>query len=344
MSHLPYFLQAKLGIPPPELPPRTETLKDDLEVEFGDISWSHAENGPANPIPVKDAVTFIGPATSPSAGFGSKYPDIAPIATQAAANLLRQKGYKVPIIPDSYDSTEDYSKDSYSESSQKRPKLDPEIEYMKSSSYNYEDISIINNAGDKVAELCSMSIDHPWILIRSTKCDVIKDIQDALKRDFALVELHDGSSTEPITELHDPSYTVSLTSGTGTGGGINPSTLFQMKRKGKVVAKALCTYQNGEMNNVGPTLELIEVAKKWRRHGLGSALMNFVEEFYADLFQPVLRSVHGRVLFSVCYVTNAHAARWFQDSHFFHDLDGMGEELGKMLYPPDDEGDENDDE
>ena len=105
-----------------------------------------------------------------------------------------------------------------------------------------------------------------------------------------------------------------------------------------IVTKALCSYQNGGMNSVGPTLEIIEAAKEWQRHGLGDALMRAIKCFYCTKFE----SHHSRILFSVCQVTNMYAGKWFMRIHHFRDLDGMGDELGKYLNTDEDESEDDD--
>lgn len=84
------------------------------------------------------------------------------------------------------------------------------------------------------------------------------------------------------------------------------------------------------MCSVGPTLELIEIAKEWRRHGLGAMLMEELENNFRDVFEKVIEA-KGSILFAICYVTNRYASQWFQNKLYFSDLDGMGEELGMRL-------------
>lgn len=61
--------------------------------------------------------------------------------------------------------------------------------------------------------------------------------------------------------------------------GSSPSTMFTMKCGGTTVGKAICSYENGEMDTVGSTLENVEVAREWRSQGLGVALMEAVEKY-----------------------------------------------------------------
>ena len=68
--------------------------------------------------------------------------------------------------------------------------------------------------------------------------------------------------------------------------GAYPSTLFTLRtREGTAVAKALCAYENEELGRAGPTIELLEVARPWRRAGLGSALLGAVEHFFEELLE-----------------------------------------------------------
>jgi hypothetical protein len=56
---------------------------------------------------------------------------------------------------------------------------------------------------------------------------------------------------------------------------------------------------------VGPTLELIETAKKWQRHGIGNALMYAIQSFYRAKFNQF----QSPVLFNVCHVINCQVGQ-----------------------------------
>jgi len=95
------------------------------------------------------------------------------------------------------------------------------------------------------------------------------------------------------------------------------------------VARALMTYANGEMSFVGPTLELFEVKRRWRRRGLGAALLAAIEKFVTDAVAP--RTVDRPCAsLSLC---NVVGEREFWDRAGFTWLD-FGEEAVKRLRVP----------
>jgi GNAT superfamily N-acetyltransferase len=327
------MLQEKLGIAPPRetTTPRTETLTADTPATFGAVNWNHCENGTATPVAKAGVTILMGPAVTAAAGADARFPAISSTILVHAANQLREDGgWVVQIIPDDY-VDEEKNKE---ERSAKRPKKeeeeeqDPEVRYMQSNSYGYAAIKIKDKSGNVVGRMTTHGMDHPWLCVVSTS-DIFTDFAlGKLGLSFAICSFMctEFTLTCPIGK---PGY--SLTGVTGVGDdSTNPSTLFLLKFGDKTVGKALCTYQNGEMGSVGPTLELIEIAKEWRRHGLGSLLMEELEHYFEDVFLKAIEA-KGAVRFAVCYVTNRYASVWFQNNLDFEDLDGMGEELGKDL-------------
>jgi GNAT superfamily N-acetyltransferase len=345
----PFVLQAMLDVPPKKQPERTETLTDDLPAVFGDLNWDHCENGSACPVPSEGVSTLMGPATSARAGFGSKYDDdLVATAILCAAHCLRAAGYAMQIVPDDYEAEAPEEANDKHESTKKRQKKDVEFDYLTGTEYYDEPIAVYKKSADKntntgnekpVAHVSTASTDKPWLVVDCTTPEITASVQSLLAQDFALLELKHETSilAHSFDDIADDDcineYSITTTTGTKQGDdedGGSVSTIFVLKRKDKVVAKALCTYSNGEMDSVGPTLELLEVAQEWRRHGLGLALMEAVEGFHRNLCEPIVERGH-RVLFAVCYVTNAYVSTWFQEQCDFEDLDGMGEELGKYL-------------
>ena len=79
-----------------------------------------------------------------------------------------------------------------------------------------------------------------------------------------------------------------------------PSTLFTMRSgDSTVLAKALCTYEHVEFD-VGPTIQLFEVAAEWRRHGHGKALFSTMEKYYRSIFVPMVFESVGLYVHYVC--------------------------------------------
>jgi len=93
-----------------------------------------------------------------------------------------------------------------------------------------------------------------------------------------------------------------------------------------VVAKALCAYGNVEMNQGRPTLEALEVAREWRRQGIGAALLRCMEDFFA---KGVFSQRYG-LRMDASRVPDPPAARWLK-TRGFRDDDGMCEEMSKRL-------------
>ena len=79
-----------------------------------------------------------------------------------------------------------------------------------------------------------------------------------------------------------------------------------------------------------------QTAKEWQKHSLGDSLMKAIHDFYIQKFEQM--TVH----FSVCFVTNAYASRWFKTHHDFEVVgrDMLGEDLGKTLGEETDDDDE----
>eukprot|EP00040_Diaphanoeca_grandis_P009302 m.48364 g.48364 ORF g.48364 m.48364 type:complete len:269 (-) comp20717_c0_seq1:60-866(-) len=243
-----------------------------------------------------------------------------------AARELRKKGFVIPVIPDDHEKEKETNEESGTPA--KRRKLDqkgqdPELEYIKKNFF--EKFEVRDNKGACVAELTTGA--DAWLIVRCFTPAVLESIEVTLKKSwFYVSKIQHESKQLPFRKS---SYKVVVV----TGGELDAlSSKFTVTKGDKEVAKALLSYHNGEMGSIGPTLELFEVAKKWRRHGLGSLLMKTITKFLlTDAFKNA--KVRNQVHFSVCYVTNRHASEWFQRHHHFHDLDGMGEELGKPLVP-----------
>lgn len=304
--------------------PRTEVLSADTPATFGDINWSHCENGSATPKAKAGVSILMGTPLTATAGLGVKWPAIiAATVLVHTAKLLREAGWIIQIIPD------DYSSDTEEDRAVKRPKIeeqDPEARFLQSDSYDFKSIEIKDKGGEVVGRMSNYSIGHAWLVLVSSSEAFTDSAKGTLCCSYAFSELMCDEFTLPISLT---GYSLSAVTGVKDNT-TRPSTLFLLKFGDKIVGKALCTYSNGEMDAVGPTLELIEIAKEWRRHGLGTELMQEMEYYFGDVFQNVIEA-QGFILFSVCYVTNRYASLWFQDHLYFRDLDGMGEELGKKL-------------
>ena len=96
------------------------------------------------------------------------------------------------------------------------------------------------------------------------------------------------------------------------------------------IGRALLTYANGEMDERGPTLELPDVKERWRRRGVGTALLGAVERFMTDATSP--RPTRQPVLLQLC---DAAMARPFFEATGFSWVDEpLCEEGVKPLFAP----------
>jgi GNAT superfamily N-acetyltransferase len=143
---------------------------------------------------------------------------------------------------------------------------------------------------------------------------------------------HMRQETDPfdVPGLHVTRFSLAF----ATGGSLvdtGPTTLFTMSTSdGLVVAKALCAYENAERAVGGPTLLLLEVAREWSGRGLGSLLLQAVDEFCGMLLKPLGPRLPPLMASGV---HKGAAVRWFV-RRGFRDDDGAGEELSRPLSEP----------
>jgi hypothetical protein len=298
----------------------------------------------------------MGAPLSEQAGKGGGWPDASGSIHVFVADRLRTCGWSVTIIPEDYDEDAEEpsmfdllkeADDAEQEGRRKRQKTgertlrERELAHIRSSSWDYDSIKVFDADQKLIASFTTMSLDNPWLSIGCLNNQVSDRIYQLLQEDYDLAKFPHVREELPInTDAIDSpgSYRLEAVTGAKLGGETKSSvtthfSVYYVSGEGgqsndKVVAKALCSYENGEMNSVGPTLELIETAKEWQQHGLGDALMRAIHSFYCAKFEQS----RSRILFSVCHVTNFNAGKWFMRKHHFRDLDGMGEELGKYLY------------
>jgi GNAT superfamily N-acetyltransferase len=204
-----------------------------------------------------------------------------------------------------------------------------------------------NADGAKRGEV-EASFDSPaWLFIRcqadiccsalpsSRNSSLAETLQESLKDAAVLAPVkHQKFEVVSIPGRLSDCYELQVETGVGDNSGTTGLgslfRLYQKNRDGKqrkLVGKALCSYCNAEMATAGPTLELIEIASEFQGHGLGSALMDAVEDFYSQMFRS-LNFAGVQVLFSVGHVNAGFAFRWFIDRGF----SSVGEDLQKILY------------
>lgn len=308
MSHYPFVLQQALGIAAPQdTSRRVANPTASTPTEF-DNNWDYCENGPSDPQENENVTTFMGPSITHKAGDGREWPENNVYALKTAIEIFRKHGYTF-TVPDSY---VDMSEEDLSEK-------DRELDYLKEQYYDNMKICKNNETVFVIAR------NMGWLVIRCANPEAAPFVESQFSEHFALARVPHTRSTL----VEEDGYTITQRTGNKEGSeNCSIGTMFELKKYDKVITKCLCSYRNGEMDNVGPTIEQIETAAAWRQHGYGSALMEAIQSHFEDIFEPVMDQ--KRVKFNVCYVTNFEASRWFQHRGF-SDWDGMGEELGKHL-------------
>lgn len=89
-------------------------------------------------------------------------------------------------------------------------------------------------------------------------------------------------------------FTLQVTTGGSGPHHLHVSTLFVFREAGgqcREVGRALVTYRNQYVRDMGPTLELIEVKGRWRRMGVASRLMQ-VSCCWDEEAQPLPHPTH----------------------------------------------------
>jgi len=307
-------------------PPRNENLTPDTPATFGEgLNWNHCENGSSHPVASPGTASFMGPPTSGRAGKGAAWPDASGSILVFVAEKLRGAGLAIAIVPDDRQEDDDEGDDGGRAKRQKTEEStlrERELAHIRSDDWHFGAVEVFSSGQERtlVASFTAMSLDTPWLCISCLDSETSRLVHGLLKDDYDLAEFphvrQDLELAEEVTDGIDAPGDFRLEALTGSStedsSRASVTTLFSLylkvdssRSKDKVVSKALCSYQNGEMNSVGPTLELVETAKDWRRHGLGGALMRGINSFYCERFG----AFRGRVLFSVCHVTNFRAGR-----------------------------------
>lgn len=316
MSHYPWQLQERLGIDQTKKSKRVQRPTMRTPTTF-EMNWSHSENGPTDPRPRDGVSTFMGVPKTSRAGKGQKWPDGGAFALREALRIARSEGgLACTLPPEDYDPKASWGEEDL------RKEDDPELAYLRE--YYYEDIEA--KKGDEV--ILSMTTQSDWIYIRCANEDAAAMVEEKFEPHFALGRVRHSEDT---MELDGENMSVSIRTGNNAEQrhGTSVGTLFDLKKGNKVVSKCLCSYKNGEMDASGPTIELLETAAEWQRHGYATQLLEVVSEHFETIFDTV--ADEKRVKFNVCYCTNRHACEWFLGQGF-RDWDGMGEELGRYLF------------
>ena len=216
-----------------------------------------------------------------------------------------------------------------------------ELAYFHSGRYRFDPVKVFDANRRLIISFRTIGLDDPWLCLTCMDSQVSNLIYHALQHDFdfdVAVFPHRREDVQVVTHDIDSggSYRLEALTGDQLGSETKDriTTLFSLyfrDKEGpeeKLVAKALCSYQNMEIDRFGPTLELIETAREWRQHGLGDALMYAIEVFYLERFEHFRARIP--IWFSICHAISYEAGQWFE-KFGFEDLDGMGDDMRKIL-------------
>mmetsp|Transcript_45506 Transcript_45506/g.110215 ORF Transcript_45506/g.110215 Transcript_45506/m.110215 type:complete len:291 (+) Transcript_45506:217-1089(+) len=194
----------------------------------------------------------------------------------------------------------------------------------------HEDLEVLGKSTDDIVFVVTETCG--WLHIRCAT----KEAEDFVLEHLAILTeesrpdfrmLGRVPHVEVTTKMGDSANGVTMTSRTGNGAGEDGiSTLFELKKGTKIVAKSLCTYANIGMQNPGPTIELFEVAEEWRCQGYAKLLLQGITDHFENMFFAHIEEVK----FNVFRCETDHAHEWFRRQGF-RDWDDSGEELGKYL-------------
>mmetsp|Transcript_35040 Transcript_35040/g.52941 ORF Transcript_35040/g.52941 Transcript_35040/m.52941 type:complete len:342 (+) Transcript_35040:131-1156(+) len=322
------------------------------------LNWDCCENGSAHPEACTGVTSWMGPPLSKEGdsdaegscdcAYGSILVFAAELFREAAA------GWSVDIIPDDYeeDDEDDDSADDDDGTDnlaqgrlQKRQKREEkslkelELDFIREDLREDNAIEVFDENKSLVASFNTLGTRTPWLLVSCLNDQVTDRVYQVFREHYDLAKFPHLQENVPIPDgvIDFPGvYVLEAVTGSASEDEAKSSitTLFSLyysaergqSLEKELIAKALCSYQNGEMCSVGPTLEMIETAKEWKQRGFGSALMRAIHSFYCRKFE----SYNSLVLFSACNVSTS-ATQWFMRKHSFQNLDGIGEELGKYL-------------
>jgi GNAT superfamily N-acetyltransferase len=292
----------------------------------------------------------MGPPTSEQAGQGVQWPNVDGSVLVFVAERLRSCGLSVTILPEDFEEEEERASDPSDgcsiDGSRKRQKPETktmrerELAFFRSDRYINEAVKACDGDNRLVAAFVNLSLDKPWLCLTILNNEMSDQIYEALRSDFEVATFHHAIEDVPIDtsrvdlNLSGASFRLEAVTGDERQSETkeNVSTRFSLyfqqmegnHLREKLEAQALCSYCNVEMNTVGPTLELIETAKKWQKRGIGKALIYAIQSFYRNKFSQF----QSPVLFNVCHVINYNAGRWLVRKHHFR---SFGEDLAKVL-------------
>lgn len=290
MSNPPWILQAVFGATSGSTSRVNSSVvpnpSSTTPATFGALKWDDAAD--LNPRP--GVYTLMGPGFRQAEdGYNIEYIEDGRQLVKAAIDIMRAHGYQCNLQDNYYEAHDVFESKSKS-------------------------------AAFVVTATCQ------WIYIR---CMTEESKEFAMKY---IVESDEFSNPalivhEEVTDTFDEESNLTITrrSGNKNKDPSSITTLFEMKCGTKVIAKSLCTYKNSNLSSAGPTIERLEVAEEWRRHGYGSKLVKAMETFYGEKFIGIYQA-----MFYVTEIDEKHEILFFA-SQGFSDQSGIWEELGKVL-------------
>ena len=282
----------------------------DAVVSNSTLNWDDAAS--LNPSP--GICTLMGPGFRQAQdGYNIEYNEDGWDLVKDAINIMRAQGYRCKLPPKNHR----WDGDDYSDEEEE------ERDFLQDC--YYEAHKVFDKKSSTVAFVVTATCQ--WIYI----CCMTDE-----SKEFAMeyivesdefcnpARIVHGAATEPVDKTGH--LTVTRRSGNKSEDPSSISTVFEMKLGNKIIAKSLCTYKNPNLSSAGPTIELLEVAKEWRRQGYGSKLVKAMEKFFSNEFFGIYRAT-----FHVSEITDERSFRFFTSQGFSDLSGGLGEELGKPL-------------
>jgi hypothetical protein len=188
--------------------------------------------------------------------------------------------------------------------------------------YDYHGLDIQEvETGNIVARMDAFGYgENPWIAVTCHNGIDQASLKLALGKRFSLASV---KHEEAVLPTEHSGYEVTVIS----GGDEKLGTLFQMKKLGVVVGKALCAYENSEIEVAAPILERFEIASEWQgQHQiLDHLLLKAIEDYYRATFCSIRmkESPHEVFLYYAPYRSlSPEELELFQTNEFCKEEDG----------------------
>jgi hypothetical protein len=186
--------------------------------------------------------------------------------------------------------------------------------------YDYHGLDIQEiETGNIVARMDAFGHgENPWVAVTCHNGIEQASLKLALAGRFWLAVV---KHEETVLPTEHPGYEITVIS----GGDEKLGTLFQMKNLGVVVGKALCAYENLEIEGAAPTLERFEIASEWQgqHQTLDNLLLKAIEDYYRATFYPIMKeSPYEVFLYAPCRDLSPEELELFQTNGFCKEENG----------------------